>query len=94
MVRFLKKIQGKLGNITSVIVYADKHKTRKYSLRTRVITARGVIDAKAVGYDPISASKELIARLDRRIKQEHGQKVDYRKHRETPRKAVGGPDEG
>lgn len=85
--RFLKKIQGKLGNIQSVVVYADKHKTRKYSIRTRLITARGVIDAKAVGYDPISASKELISKLDRRIKSEHSQQVKSRQHRESARRA-------
>jgi CBS domain-containing protein len=84
--RFLKKIQGKLGDVRSVVVYADKHKTRKYSLRTRLITARGVIDAKAVGYDPLSASKELIARLDRRIKSEHSQQVKSRQHRESARR--------
>ena len=85
--RFLKKIHGKLGDVRSVVVYADKHKTRKYSLRTRLITSRGVIDAKAVGYDPLSASKELIARLDRRIKSEHSQRVKYKQHRETARRA-------
>lgn len=85
--RFLKKIHGKLGDIRSVVVYADKHKTRKYSLRTRLITSRGVIDAKAVGYDPISASKELIARLDRRIKSEHSQRVKYKQHHQTARRA-------
>jgi CBS domain-containing protein/ribosome-associated translation inhibitor RaiA len=87
LARFLKKIQGKLGDIRSVVVYADKHKTRKYSLRTRLITSRGVIDAKAVGYDPTSASKELIARLDRRIKSEHSQRVKYKQHRESARRA-------
>jgi CBS domain-containing protein/ribosome-associated translation inhibitor RaiA len=86
LTRFIKKIQGKLGDIQSVVVYADKHKTRKFSIRTRLITARGVIDAKAVGYDPISASKELIARLDRRIKSEHSQHVKNRQHRESARK--------
>jgi hypothetical protein len=45
-----------------------------------------VIDAKAVGYDPISASKELIARLDRRIKSEHSQRVQNRQRRESVRK--------
>jgi CBS domain-containing protein len=84
--RFLKKIQGKLGEIRSVIVYADKHKTRKYSLRARLITSRGVIDAKAVGYDPISASKDLIAKLDRRIKSEHSQIIKRRQHRESARR--------
>jgi ribosome-associated translation inhibitor RaiA len=86
LAKFLKKIQGKLGDIQSVIVYADKHKTRKYSVRCRLITAKGVINAKAVGYDPISAAKELIARLDRQIKSEHSEKVKGRQHRESARK--------
>lgn len=85
--KFVKKIQGKLGDIQSVVVYADKHKTRKYSVRCRLLTARGVINAKAVGYDPVSASKELIEKLDRQIKAEHTQKVKGRQHRETARKA-------
>lgn len=87
MTRFLKKIQGKLENVTSVVVYADKHKTRKYSLRTRLITTTGIVEAKAVGYDPISASKELISRLERRIKSEHSQKVKDRQHRESARRS-------
>jgi CBS domain-containing protein/ribosome-associated translation inhibitor RaiA len=87
MSRFLKKIQGRIEDVRSVVIYADKHKTRKYSLRTRLMTTRGVIDAKAVGYDPISASKDLIARLERRIKSEHSQKVKDRQHRESARKA-------
>ena len=73
--RFLKKIQGKLENVQLVIVYVDKHKTRKYSIRARMVTNRGVTDAKAVGYDHLSACKELVSRLDRRIKSEHSQKV-------------------
>jgi CBS domain-containing protein len=86
LTHFLQKIQGKPGDVRSIVVYADKHKTRKYSLRTRLITSRGVIDAKAGGYDPLSASKELIARLERRIKSEHSQMVKDKKHRESPRK--------
>jgi len=85
--RFLKKIQGKIGDVRSVIVYVDKHKTRKYSIRARLITARGVIDAKAVGYDPISASKELVGRLERRIKSEHSQKIQDRRHRDSARRS-------
>ncbi|HKU50409.1 MAG TPA: CBS domain-containing protein [Nitrososphaera sp.] len=85
--RFLKKIQGKIGDVRSVVVYVDKHKTRKYSIRTRLITAKGVIDAKAVGYDPISASKELVGKLERRVKSEHSQKVQDRRHRESARRA-------
>jgi CBS domain-containing protein/ribosome-associated translation inhibitor RaiA len=86
LARFLQKIQGKLGDVRSIVVYADKHKTRKYSLRTRLITSTGVINAKAVGYDPLSASKELVARLERRIKSEHSQVVKDKQHRESPRK--------
>src|ERR687890_233792 len=65
MTRFLKKSQGKLENIRLVTVYVDKHKTHKYSLRARIITTKGVVAAKAVGYDPLSACKELISRLNR-----------------------------
>lgn len=86
--KFVKKIQGKLFDIQSVVVYVDKHKTRKYSVRCRLITAREVINAKAVGFDPISAAKELIQKLDRQIKTEHTQKVASRKHRETARRRV------
>jgi CBS domain-containing protein/ribosome-associated translation inhibitor RaiA len=83
MKRFLNKIQGKLENINQVIIYADKHKTRKYSLRARMITRSGVIEAKAVAFDPISACKELISRFDRRIRSEHSQKVKHRQEK-TP----------
>ena len=83
--RFLKKIQGKLENVQLVIVYGDKHKTHKYSLRARTITDKGVINAKAVGYDPLSACKELISRLETRIKSEHSQKVRSRQHRDSSR---------
>jgi ribosome-associated translation inhibitor RaiA len=84
MKKFVTKIQGKLESIQNVIVYADKHKTRKYSLRARIITENGVIYAKGVGYDPITACKELITRLDRQIKTEHGHKLD-KKHQGTVR---------
>jgi hypothetical protein len=45
-----------------------------------------VINAKSVGFDPISAAKELIQKLDRQIKAEHTQKVAGRKHRESARR--------
>lgn len=86
LAKFIKKIQGRIDGLQSVVVYADKHKTRKYSVRCRLITARGVINAKAVGYDPTSAAKELIQKLDRQIKSEHTQKVKGRQHRETARR--------
>jgi predicted transcriptional regulator/ribosome-associated translation inhibitor RaiA len=88
MARFLKKIHGKLENIQSVIIYADKHKTRKYSVRARLIAATRVIDAKAVGYDPVSACKELISRLDRQIRSEHSQKLEQRQHRKESAKKL------
>ena len=80
MAKFLKKIQGKLDNIQSVIVYADMHKTRKYSVRARLLASRGVINAKAVGYDPVSACQELITKLDRQVRSEHSQKLKQRQH--------------
>lgn len=88
MKRFLNKIQGKLENINQVIIYADKHKTRKYSLRARMITRSGVIEAKAVAFDPISACKELISRFDRRIRSEHSQKVKHRQEKTPARTAA------
>jgi CBS domain-containing protein/ribosome-associated translation inhibitor RaiA len=84
MKRFVRKIQGKLENIHQVVIYVDKHKTRKYSIRARMITATGVVEAKAVGYDPLSASKELISRFDRRIRSEHSQKVHHKHQKEYP----------
>jgi CBS domain-containing protein/ribosome-associated translation inhibitor RaiA len=86
MTRFLKKIQGKLENIRLVTIYADKHKTHKYSVRARIITTKGVVAAKAVGYDPLTACKELVSRLDRKIRSEHSQKIKDRQHRESTRK--------
>jgi CBS domain-containing protein/ribosome-associated translation inhibitor RaiA len=84
--KFMKKSLGQLGNILSVVVYADKHRTRKYSIRTRFITDKGVINAHAIGYDPISATKELILKLDKQIKAQHTQKVAGRKQRGTARR--------
>jgi CBS domain-containing protein/ribosome-associated translation inhibitor RaiA len=78
MKRFLNKIHGKHETVQSLIVYADKYKTRKYSLRAKIIFSSHVIGAKAVGYDPLSASKKLIAVLDRRMKSERGKKSRYR----------------
>jgi CBS domain-containing protein len=79
MARFLKKIHGKSENVQSVIVYADKYKTRKYSLRAKLIFTKHVVGAKAVGYDPLSASKKLISVLDRRTKSERSKKSRQRR---------------
>jgi predicted transcriptional regulator/ribosome-associated translation inhibitor RaiA len=85
---FLKKIQNRITDIQNVIIYADKHKTNKYSLRSRIITARGTIDAKAVGYDPVSACKTMISKLDRQIRSEHSQKVRKRQRRDSARRII------
>jgi hypothetical protein len=78
MTRFLKKIHRKREDVQSVLVYADKYKTRKYSLRARLISTRHVIGAKAVWYDPLSATKKLISVLDGRIRTEQGKKARQR----------------
>ena len=49
LARFLEKIQGKLGDVRSIVVYADKHKTRKYSLRTRAYHVKGCDRCKGGG---------------------------------------------
>ena len=82
---FLKKIHGKREDVQSVLVYADKYKTRKYSLRARIISSRHVIGAKAVGYDPLSAIKKLISVLDGRIRTERGKKVRQRPQQRSGR---------
>jgi CBS domain-containing protein len=73
--KFLKKIHGKHENILSVLVYGDKYKKNKYSLRARIISTIHVINAKAVGYDPTSVSKKLISILEKRIKIEQGKRI-------------------
>jgi len=86
MTKFLKKIEGRLENIRLVTIYVDKHKTRKYSIRARIMTNNSTIDAKAVAYDPISASKEIISKLERRIKSAHSSKLQNKHRRGTIRK--------
>ncbi len=86
MTKFLKKIEGRLENIQLVTIYVDKHKTRKYSIRTRLMTNDSIVDAKAVAYDPISASKEIVSKLERRIKSAHSSKLPKKHRRGTIRK--------
>ncbi|MGH9976815.1 MAG: hypothetical protein ACRD8Z_13425, partial [Nitrososphaeraceae archaeon] len=86
MTKFLKKIEGRLENIQLVTIYVDKHKTRKYSIRARLMTNNSIIDAKAVAYDPISASKEIVSKLERRIKSAHSSKLPKKHRRGTIRK--------
>ncbi len=86
MTKFLKKIEGRLEKVQLVTIYVDKHKTRKYSIRARVMTNNSIIDAKAVAYDPISASKEIVSKLERRIKSAHSAKLPKKHRRGTIRK--------
>jgi CBS domain-containing protein/ribosome-associated translation inhibitor RaiA len=86
MTKFLKKIEGRLENIQLVTIYVDKHKTRKYSIRARIMTNNSIIDAKAVAYDPVSASKEIVSKLERRIKSAHSSKLPKKHRRGTIRK--------
>jgi CBS domain-containing protein/ribosome-associated translation inhibitor RaiA len=86
MTKFLKKIEGRLENIQLVTIYVDKHKTRKYSIRARLMTNNSIIDAKAVAYDPISASKEIVSKLERRINSAHSSKLPKKHRRGTIRK--------
>lgn len=77
---FLRKIHGKRENFQSVLVYVDRYKTRKYSLRARLISKTHVIDAKAVSYDLLGTSKKLILILDGRLKSERSRKSRRRQH--------------
>ena len=79
--KFVRKIHGNRESIQSVLVYADKYKIRKYSMRARLITTTRVIDAKAVDYDPLSTSKKLVSVLDRRLKSERGKKGRQRQQK-------------
>jgi ribosome-associated translation inhibitor RaiA len=83
--RFLNKIHRKHETVQSLIVYADKYKTRKYSLRAKIIFSSYVIGAKAVGYDPLSAAKKLISVLDRRMKSERGKRTRSRQQQPSIR---------
>jgi CBS domain-containing protein/ribosome-associated translation inhibitor RaiA len=85
MTAFLKKIRNRVENIQNVIVYVDKHKTSKYSIRARLLTGKDIIDAKAVGYDAMTACRKTISKLDRRIRSEHSQKIRDRQHRSSAR---------
>lgn len=77
--KFVRKIHGKREDVQSVLVYVNKYKTRKYSVRARLISTTRVIDAKAVDYDPLSASNKLVSVLDRRLKSKRGKKVRQRR---------------
>jgi CBS domain-containing protein len=85
MTTFLKKIHNRVENIQNVVIYVDKHKTSKYSVRARIIAGKSITDAKAVGYDPIIACRKTISKLDRRIRSEHSHKISDRQHSSSVR---------
>lgn len=67
LTKFLKRISSRFDRIYSLEIAVDRHRTRKYSMRGKLMTTEGLISAKSVGWDVRSASKELVTRLDRRI---------------------------
>ena len=75
MEKYIKKIEGKLDNIQSVVIYFEKHKTL-CSIRTRIITKSQVIHAHADDYDPLKAFKSALEKIDRQITEVHSKNVE------------------
>jgi CBS domain-containing protein len=75
MERFIKKIEGKLNDIQSVVIYFEKHKTL-CSIRTRLITKNQVIHTHADDYDPLKAFKFVLEKLERQITELHSKNVE------------------
>lgn len=75
MERFVKKIEGKLDDIQSVVIYFEKHKTL-CSIRTRLITKNQVIHTHADDYDPLKAFKFVLEKLERQITELHSKNVE------------------
>ncbi len=80
MEKYIKKIEGKLDNIQSVVIYFEKHKTL-CSIRTRLITKNQVIHTHADDYDPLKAFKSVLDKLERQITELHSKNVEN-KYRE------------
>jgi CBS domain-containing protein len=75
MEKFIKKIEGKLDDIQSVVIYFEKHKTL-CSIRTRLITKNQVIHTHADDYDPLKAFKFVLEKLERQITELHSKNVE------------------
>ncbi len=75
MEKYINKIEGKLDNIQSVVIYFEKHKTL-CSIRTRIITKSQVINAHADDYDPLKAFKFVLEKIDRQITELHSKSVE------------------
>ncbi len=70
MEKYIKKIEGKLDNIQSVVIYYEKHKTL-CSIRTRLITKNQVIHTHSDDYEPLKAFKSVLEKIDRQITELH-----------------------
>ncbi len=75
MEKFIKKAEGKLDDIQSVVIYFEKHK-KLCSIRTRVITKNQVIHTHADDYDPLKAFKTVLEKLERQITELHSKNVE------------------
>jgi ribosome-associated translation inhibitor RaiA len=75
MEKFIKKIEGKLDDIQSVVIYFEKHKTL-CSIRTRLITKNQVINTHADDYDPLKAFKFVLEKLERQVAEAHSKSID------------------
>jgi CBS domain-containing protein len=75
MEKYIKKIEGKLDNIQSVVIYFEKHKTL-CSIRTRLITKNQVIHTHSDDYDPLKAFKFVLEKLERQITELHSKNVE------------------
>ncbi|MEM2759637.1 MAG: CBS domain-containing protein [Nitrososphaerales archaeon] len=64
--KFLKRVNSRFDRIYSVEVAVDRHKNRKYSMHGKMMTTRGLVTAKSVGWDVRIVARELMNRLDRR----------------------------
>ena len=69
------KIDGKLADVLSVVIYFEKHKTL-CSIRTRLITKNQVIHTHADDYDPLKAFKFVLEKLERQITELHSKNVE------------------
>ncbi len=75
MEKYIKKIEGKLDDIQSVVIYFEKHKTL-CSIRTRLITKNQVIHTHSDDYDPLKAFKFVLEKLERQITELHSKNVE------------------
>ena len=90
LTKFLNKVHA-YTDIQYIIAYVDRHKKRKYSVRCRIMTSRGVISARSVGFDVSSAGKLLVQRLYRRVVSLHNQEISSKTH-SAPGMILGRPE--